>query len=655
MVIQIIASDVIGTLGPQRQDFVFSISEANGNGQFQVSGGGFSTEKIVSDIASIRLGEKKSISSVALSTSRYHLNQPFELSCEPEIIEFQHRENEYLIMPKTIGRTELCIVIEGFEPIRQEINIKSPPLPGVPAYWDASSPYVLLPKDLVPSSEIEVDVESDHSNGKQMNRCKLRGHYSVVPLMKNSVHVHTMQVRYHSSRLFNEVLEISCFQDEPPVDLPTPLMHQENLSWFDTNEVVKLEHTTSSCGETTYALKGINARGELSEIVDESGELLRCHVSTLKWDFNEIAQRDIRVEHFEIDDSVVMRVRLPRPREYPGHLLEGLVHSLSPDEGFQVERSEEGHHHIAYYVKLTSSGEYSTTLTLASATYDVHAEVEVHFDEALDFSEQTLSEVEIRAFVAKNRVIAIEYSTQLAELEHMSRFKLQLLLNDKYLMCLYPNQSKLLFPIHSRPILGDFCLVAPWHPYFSRVEFVPKIEIVHLEYSVDEFTLQRPELVAWKPTLHQRMKLRAEGTRPPSKETFKHRISRVGEGIELGDIHSEHFYPVIIAFPYNHPPGVFTMFDLDANYYIGESGTLTLFEDEDKPLILPRGDWVDGRRLFLQNGDVVFKKPGVYILALCPPFVRLRSGAIKSGENWCGEDGDDWGFRYADFTEIEVI
>jgi hypothetical protein len=155
------------------------------------------------------------------------------------------------------------------------------------------------------------------------------------------------------------------------------------------------------------------------------------------------------------------------------------------------------------------------------------------------------------------------------------------------------------------------------------------------------------------------MNQRAKGGSPASTARIKHKISRVGKGVELEDIHSEHFYPVIIALPYNHPPGVFAMFDVDANHFIGDKGTLTLFEDEDNPLILPRGEWTDGRRLFIQNGDVVFETPGVYILALCLPFTSRGPGNKRSGENWCRKQGDEtyefWGFRYTAFTEIEVI
>ena len=140
MVIQVISSNTIGTLTNEQQGFVFSVPKNDENGELQISGRGYSTETVVSEIESIRLGEHKAISSVAYSTSAYHPNQPFVLSCEPEILEIQRQGDEYIVKPTTIGRTELCISIEGFEPIRQGITIKSPPLPGVPAFWDASSP-----------------------------------------------------------------------------------------------------------------------------------------------------------------------------------------------------------------------------------------------------------------------------------------------------------------------------------------------------------------------------------------------------------------------------------------------------------------------------------------------------------------------------------
>ena len=180
MVIQVISSNMIATLTNEQQGFVFSVPKNDENGELQISGRGYSTETVVSEIESIRLGEHKAISSVACSTSAYHPNQPFVLSCEPEILEIQRQGDEYIVKPTTIGRTELCISIEGFEPIRQGITIKSPPLPGVPAFWDASSPYVLLPQELVPSPE-DAKAELAQSNGKLMNKCTIVGHTPCAP------------------------------------------------------------------------------------------------------------------------------------------------------------------------------------------------------------------------------------------------------------------------------------------------------------------------------------------------------------------------------------------------------------------------------------------------------------------------------------------
>ena len=650
MVIQVISSNMIGTLTNEQQGFVFSVPKNDENGELQISGRGYSTETVVSEIESIRLGEHKAISSVACSISAYHPNQPFVLSCEPEILEIQRQGDEYIVKPTTIGRTELCISIEGFEPIRQGITIKSPPLPGVPAFWDASSPYVLLPQELVPSPE-DAKAELAQSNGKLMNKCTIVGHTPSVRLMKNDVHVHTMEVRYRSSALFDQDLEISCFHAEPAIELPIPSTHQHLLSWFDASGTRMNQHTTSTCGETFYTLRGKDAKEEWSDIIDRSGELIRCRVSTSNWDFNEIIGRDVSVVQVEKMNQIVMQVCLPRPDEYPEQLLEDLEHSLSPAGSFEIESSPDG---LSFFISPKTSGNYSTNLVLSSATYNARSEVTVNFDEALDFSERTMSEVEIRAFVAQNHLVAIEYSTPFAEFEKLEQFELQLHLHDEYLMYLRPNKSNLLFPIHSRPTMGHFRLVAPWHPYFSPLEIEPRIETVELAYSAEEFTLERPELVSWEPTLYMRMKQRAEGLRPPSTDSINHKISRVGKEVELDGIRSENFYPVIIAYPYNHPPEVFVMFDIQSHDFIGDDGILAMFEDDEAPLILGEGDWTDGRDIFHQNGKAVFELPGVYILGLCLPFVR-EGMAIKSGENWCGKDENVWGFRYTVFTEIEVI
>ena len=349
MVIQVISSNTIGTLTNEQQGFVFSVPKNDENGELQISGRGYSTETVVSEIESIRLGEHKAISSVAYSTSAYHPNQPFVLSCEPEILEIQRQGDEYIVKPTTIGRTELCISIEGFEPIRQGITIKSPPLPGVPAFWDASSPYVLLPQELVPSPE-DAKAELAQSNGKLMNKCTIVGHTPSVRLMKNDVHVHTMEVRYRSSALFDQDLEISCFHAEPAIELPIPSTHQHLLSWFDASGTRMNQHTTSNCGETTYTLKGEGTTGDWSDIVDRSENLIQCRVYTLDWDFNEIVQRETAIVRVERNNTIQMQVCLPTPTEYPGHLLENLEHSISPEGSFQIVKSTDG---LSYYISLT--------------------------------------------------------------------------------------------------------------------------------------------------------------------------------------------------------------------------------------------------------------------------------------------------------------
>ena len=108
----------------------------------------------------------------------------------------------------------------------------------------------------------------------------------------------------------------------------------------------------------------------------------------------------------------------------------------------------------------------------------------------------------------------------------------------------------------------------------------------------------------------------------------------------MDGICSENFYPVIIAYPYNHPPEVFVMFDIQSHDFIGDEGILAMFEDDEAPLILGEGDWTDGHDVFVQNGKAVFELPG-YILGLCLPFIR-EGMAIKSGENWCGQDENVW-------------
>lgn len=650
MVIQVISSDRIGSLTNDHQGFVFSVRETEEEGHFQISGRGYSTQAIVSEIESIRLGEHKAVTSVAASTSLYHPDRPYELSCEPEILDLQRQGDTYIVKPTTIGRTELIIEIDGYEPIRYEITIQAPPLPGVPAYWDASSPYVLLPHELVPS-EIGASVKEVPSNGKLMNKCTIPGHVPVIDLMKNGVRVHSMQVRYRSSRLFDQELECSCFLGEPAFNLPMPLTHADVLSWFDEGGMPTNQHTTSTCGVTTYTLKGKDASGEWSGIVDQSGKPINCRVSTLDWDFNEVIQRDVSVVQVERKEKIVMRVRLPTPNEYPEHLMEDLEYSLSPSEGFSCERSTDG---LSFFISLTERGAYSTTLALSSTTYNVKAGVNVLFDEAMDFSDRTMADVEIRAFVAQDRLVAIEYSTPFADFEKVEPFRLELFLNGDYLMYLHPNKSNLLFPIHSRPNAGHFRLDALWHPYFSPLSITPRIETVELTYSAEEFALDKPEMVSWEPTLHDRMKQRAAGRRPASRDTINHKISRVGKEIELDGIHSENFYPVIIAYPYNHPPEVFAMFDVRSHEFIGDDGRLAMFSNVEAPLILDEGEWTDGREVLLQNGKVVFRQPGVYILGLCMPFVR-RGMDNLSGENWCGPDESTWGFRYTMFTEIEVI
>ena len=70
----------------------------------------------------------------------------------------------------------------------------------------------------------------------------------------------------------------------------------------------------------------------------------------------------------------------------------------------------------------------------------------------------------------------------------------------------------------------------------------------------------------------------------------------------MDGIHSENFYPLIIAYPYNHPPEVFVMFDIQSHDFIGDDGILAMFEDDEAPLILGEGDWTDGRPFSTKTG-----------------------------------------------------
>ena len=215
---------------------------------------------------------------------------------------------------------------------------------------------------------------------------------------------------------------------------------------------------------------------------------------TLNWDFNEIIGRDVSVVQVEKMNQIVMQVCLPRPDEYPEQLLEDLEHSLTPAGSFEMKVHPMGCLFSSHLKQVELLNQPCSVLCHLQCI----TEVTVNFDEALDFSEQTMSEVEIRAFVAENRLVAIEYSTPFAEFEKLEQFELQLFLNDEYLMYLRPNKSNLLFPIHSRPTMGQFSVGRPLAPVFSPIEIEPRIETVELAYSSEDFTLERPELVSWE-------------------------------------------------------------------------------------------------------------------------------------------------------------
>ena len=652
MVTRVISTDVIGTMPDMQREFVFHPPMAVGQESLQVSGQSYATETVVSEIGSIRLGEQKKVSSVVFSTSPYHQNQSYELSCDPKILEIQYHDNEIIVKASDVGRTHISILIEGLAPIRREITVLSPPLQGVPEYWDASSEHVDLPEDITPAPHVQANFESVRYNGQSLNRCTLIEHTPVVQLNKNGIHVSTLQVRYDTRELFEESLEISCFLGEPSINLPAPTVFEQNLCWFDSSGNPETQHAPDNCGVEIYNLKGKSNNGIWSDIVNHSGDLIRCMISTLEWDFNRRLQVEGATIQVTRNGSVAMQVIIPKPVGYPKHFLEDLEHSLSPWDGFHVEKSNDG---LSYYVSMTERGRYSTTLTLFSAPYGMSAEVNVVFEEALDFSERSVSQIQIHALVAQGRLRAVEYTTQMPELQNLKGFQIHLTLNDDVLMNLHLNRSEVLFPIHSYPELGRFSLRVPWHPFFSPLEIAPQVEIIELDYLPDEFTLRRSDLVEWEPMLHRRLKQRETNFRRPVGDTIRTKITRAGKETRLDDIGLEHLYPVIIAFPHNDPPQVYAMFDVEGHEFNDVNpGTLALFNDPDNPLILIRGEWKDGRAVFLENGNAVFNVPGIYILGLCLPFIRDGWKTI-SGETWCGADSEYWGFRYTRFIEIEVI
>ena len=270
------------------------------------------------------------------------------------------------------------------------------------------------------------------------------------------------------------------------------------------------QHTTSNCGETTYTLKGEGTTGDWSDIVDRSENLIQCRVYTLDWDFNEIVQRETAIVRVERNNTIQMQVCLPTPTEYPGHLLENLEHSISPEGSFQEINRWAILLHFTFakgeVILRPLPSPQLPTMYLQRWTFSLMKHLISQNKPCLKYKSGFLPP---KIVWWRSNILHIWLS-----LKKWNRLNFNSWLNDEYLMYLSPNKSNLLFPIHSHPQVGSFRLVAPWHPFFSPIEIIPQIEIVELEYSVSDFTLERPELVEWEERLNRTIKQRTKGRRP---------------------------------------------------------------------------------------------------------------------------------------------
>jgi hypothetical protein len=433
---------------------------------------------------------------------------------------------------------------------------------------------------------------------------------SHVDLFENERLVDRVPVRYSLEELFPfDKNQVSMLKGDSVFSLPTPIMHQNSLRWFSSNNVEVAHHVPRDVDETTYYLKGwCKDEEQWMQVIDDNENPVTWNINVTDWDFQAIID-SIRFQVSGDAQGIFLRGEWEIKGKLPSTIRWSMVASESRD-GFSVEIRRN-----TIDIRCNATNGYSTPVEFKIDGFDDVANRTFEFPSQVDFGAEALDCIAITLITRDGNIIGIDYdATKIPEgLTKM----IHLWVGENYSIEIYPDEHKtvrLSSPIQAASVLAE----ASWHPYGRVI----KQELT----MVNEKATQPSAYALGKHnrylTWHRKLVELINQT--PTEDPLEHHLVSMNTELELDGIHEATIRPLLFQFHEDGETTVHKLTPFNSTYETLQPYCIVYNENDESLAVLRLNDdelcdieFNDDFEIG-PNGGLMFRKSGHYIYATQP-------------------------------------
>ncbi|MDA8839614.1 hypothetical protein N9N14_03945 [Candidatus Poseidonia alphae] len=474
---------------------------------------------------------------------------------------------------------------------------------------------------------------------------------SHVDLFENERLVDRVPVRYPLKKLFPfDKNQVSVLKGDSVLSLPTPIMHQNSLRWFSSNNVEVAHHVPREVDETTYYLKGwCRDKEQWMQVIDDNENPVTWNINVTDWDFQAIID-SIRFQPSVDSQGIFLRGEWDTKGTLPSTIQWDMIVGVSVD-GFSVEF---GHQTIDIRCKATDG--YSTSVEFQINGFDDVANRTFEFPPERDFGAEALDCIAITLITRSGNIIAIDYDT--TKLPEGLTKTIHLWVGTNHAIEIRPDEHKtirLASPLQTASIFAK----PSWHPYGRDItQVLTMVAEKATQPSPYALDTHRRHL-AWHPNLLDL------SNQTPTEDALEHHLVSANTELRLDGIHGASLRPLLFQFHEDGDTTVHKLTPFGSTYETPQPYCIFYNEnDEDLAILRLNDDELQGIEFnddfeIGPNGGLTFRKSGHYIYAIQPTeYIFLDKPKKRTtGDHGPIVDVDKWYFgrRYTTVVCIEVV
>ena len=474
-----------------------------------------------------------------------------------------------------------------------------------------------------------------------------------VDFYENERLVGRVPVRYPMQELFYfDDNQVSVLGGDSVISLPTPIMHQDSLKWFSSDNLEVTQHLPHKIGETTYYLKGwCRDKKQWIQVIDDNEDPVTWNINVTDWDFQAIID-SISFQLSGDEKGILITGDWDVKGKLPSTIRWDMVIAECMD-GFSVEIRS---HTID--IRCNATNGYSTPVEFQIDGFNDVAIRTFEFPSQSDFGAEEFDCITIKLITRDGNIIGIDYDTTKLPEGLTKSIMLSIGANYSIEISLHEHKTvRLSSPIKTASIVAE----ASWHPY-GRVIKKQLTMVTEKATQPSPYALgEHKKYLAWHPELV------CLSNQAPTRGTLEHRLVSVNTELELDGIQDATLRPLIFQFHEGEETTVHKLTPFDSTYEepqpycivyddFNENLAYLQLKNEELRDIEFNDDFEIG-----PNGGLTFRKSGHYIYA------RQQTGYVyfdvntpkqrMTGNHEPIVDEDKWWFgrRYYTVVIIEVV